>query len=284
MDTTFTRRPRTCTIDNTSNGRCNNNTWIALGTWLNWPGGFTGAAQPADTIRITHWPIDVRRNAAFEGLVNVNGSTMVSGVVRGNVTLRVGGTASIIDHIVYESDPNDPSKAPCTDMLGLIATQDILVVDGAMTRLRRYGTSSSRYDLQLGGGPNFLLHGFLLSSGGTVGVQNPASTVQGTSGIECRAPPDATAGRRANGGCFVHVGGAAMRTYSEYSQGNGQNAGGIIPFPVADRCQTTGRQPPGFPSIASFRVLRSLTVDASRANTEPKILALLRSLRGANLD
>jgi hypothetical protein len=210
---------------------------------------------------------------------------MVSGVVRGNVTLRVGGTASLIDHLVYESDPNDPSKAPCTDMLGLIATQDILVVDGAMTRLRRYGGNSNgnRYNLHLGGGPNFLLHGFLLSSGGTVGVQGAANTV-GNQQIECRAPPDAGAARRANGGCFVHVGGAAMRTYSEYSQGNGQNLGGLIPFPVADRCQTTGRQPPGFPSIASFRVLRSLTVDASRANNEDKIRALLRSLRGTNLD
>ena len=210
---------------------------------------------------------------------------MVSGTVRGNVTLRVGGTAWLVDQLVYETDPNDPGKEPCTDMFGLIATQDVLVVDGGLTRMRRYGASNDRYELHLGAAPFFLLHGFLLSAGGTVGVENPSvNMVAGGNSLECRAPPDQTPRRRASGGCFVHVGGAAMRTYSEYTVGQGANNGGLLPFPVPDRCQTTGRQPPGFPQVASFRVLRALEVDASRANTDARILRFLRSLRGRNLN
>lgn len=301
-DTTFTRRPRTCTFVTTVNqaGTCTTNTQADLGSWLDRPSGYTavsGATQPPDTMRLALWPIDARRNTAFEGVVNVsrgvNDTTFVSGVVRGNVTLRVAGTVGLIDHLVYESDPNDPTKSPCTDMLGLIATKDIVIVDGAMTSVRRYaGAGGASITAHLGAGPFFLLHGYLLSTGGSVGVEGYRSTDQMVAGVAgtvpCVAPPDAKGTPlRATGGCFVHVGSAAMATFRQYIE-EGKSAAtataGFHPFPIADRCQSTGRQPPGFPAVSGFTVIRTLEVDASRANTEPKILALLRSLRGTNLD
>lgn len=285
QDTTFTAQARRCSSWSNS-GTCTSTQ--LLGNWRTSPSTYAaagGATLAPSALRPTHWPIDQRRNTAFNGVVNVSGSTRVSGVVRGNVTLRVGGTAHLVDHLRYESDPNDPAKNPCTDLFGLIATADILVVDGAMTRLRVYGTSSDRYTLHLGASPFFLLHGFLLSSGGTVGIQNPAtSMVAGGNGLECRAPPDESPRRRASGGCFVHVGGAAMETYSQYSEGQGSQNGGLLPFPVPDRCQDTGRQPPAFPQVASFRVLRTMEVGVSRARDASAITALLRGLRGTNLD
>lgn len=296
-DTTFTRRPRTCTLSTSTNasqiGRCSD-TPVDLGAWLDRPSGYTavsGATQPPDTMRLALWPIDARRNTAFDGLVNVsraaNETTFVSGVVRGNVTLRVGGNVGLIDHLVYESDPNDPAKLPCTDMLGLIATQDIVVVDGAMTHIRAYSSNGSSFSGKLGSAPFYLLHGYLLSTGGTVGVEASSQMVSGNNGTEpCLAPPEAQGSPlRATGGCFVHVGSAAMNTFRPYIQNaSGASQPGFIPFPIADRCQATGRQPRGFPAVSAFRVIRSLAVDVSRARDETAILALLRSLRGQNLN
>jgi hypothetical protein len=243
-------------------------------------------------MRLALWPIDARRNTAFDGLVNVsraaNETTFVSGVVRGNVTLRVGGNVGLLDHLVYESDPNDPAKPPCADMLGLVATQDIVVVDGAMTSVRRYGTGSTQVTAYLGAAPFYLLHGYLLSTGGTVAVEAYRAADQMVNGApgttSCLAPPDASP-QPSSGGCFIHVGSAAMAMFRQTIEGSKVNeTAGFRPFPIADRCQATGRQPRGFPAVSAFRVIRSLAVDVSRARDDAAILALLRSLRGQNLD
>lgn len=278
-DTTFTRIIRTCTFN--SSGLCNGGTNVMTGVWA----GYSGMQDTAlpDSLRLTHWPLHVSKNANSRGLVNVSGSVYVSGVVRGQVTLRVGGTARLLDRLVYASDPNDPNVSACSNMLGLVATGDILVANGPMSRVRRFGTtggSSNRFVKHMGPEERFSLHGYLLSTGGTIGVESPSEMIGSNSdAIDCPGP---TGNTSASGGCFAHTGSAAMRFYSAPFSGNSR--GGLRPFPTPDRCMLTGRRPPFFPGGVGFTVLRTMELEPARANTNARIEALLRSLRGRNLD
>lgn len=278
-DTTFTPLPRTCTIDLA--GDCVGTNASPFGAWVAF-GGTADAALP-DSLRASHWPLHASRNAGSQGVVSINGTTFVSGTVRGSVTLRVAGTAYLIDQLVYANDPNDPNTAACTDLLGLVATGDILVADGAMARVRRYGAgggATNRYQLHLGPERRFTVHGHLLSTGGTVGVENPTSMMgSNADGIDCPGP---TGNTRSSGGCLALSGGAAMRVFSQTFGGN--PAGGLRWAPQPDRCMANGGRPPFFPGSTEYAVLRVLEIEPSRANTNARIETLLRALRGAALN
>ena len=132
----------------------------------------------------------------------------------------------------------------------------------------------------MGPAERFALHGYLLSTGGTIGVEAPDELIGSNSdAIDCPGP---TGNSSASGGCFAHTGSAAMRFYSAPFTGN--NRGGMRPFPTPDRCMLTGRRPPFFPGGVGFTVLRTMELEPARANTNTKIEALLRSLRGRNLN
>lgn len=282
-DTTFTRVIRTCDLDNT--GECVGDNAGPFGTWLSF-GGTADAALP-DSMRAAHWPVAAARNAASQGVVNISGDVSVSGTVVGAVTLRVGGAATIIDRLAYATDPNDPSIESCRDRLGIIATGDILGANSVLTRVRRFGTtgggpmagSPARYLLHLGGEPRLTVHGHLLSTGGTVGATLTGLSLSGANGAawSCATPGGSTA---TLGGCLAHTGSAAMRVYRAPFNG----FDGHHPYPAPDRCSEVGRRPPFYPAGAGYTVLRTLEIQASRANTNARIEALLRALRGAALN
>ena len=286
-DTTFTATVHTCTISATSSptGRCVAGTRGPLGVWRAF-GGTAITGVPASVRQAAElpylWPYAIARNPHSRGVVSASaGPLYVSGEVRGSVTLRVAGRATLIDRLRYHADPNDPSNAACDDQLGLLATGDVLVVDGLMTRVRRIAAPSGgpREDALLGGETRFTVHGSLMSLTGTVGVENPGIAMGAPSAQrEC---PDAAGGStRSNGGCFALTGGAAMRRYSELHAGS---TGGYRYFGATDRCQSTDRRPPFFPLTNRYRVIRTLEIEPSQADTPAKIRAILMRLKGRQL-
>ena len=67
--------------------------------------------------------------SSFNGLLFVNGSCTVSGVLDGQLTIATNGQLWITDDVTYrDSGPDGPNEY-CDDMLGLVAGSDIIVDD-----------------------------------------------------------------------------------------------------------------------------------------------------------
>ena len=291
-DTTFTVRSRTCSFSTlTTLGRCDTGTITDLGSWRAYGG--TPVAGVATTVRQTPelaylWPYTTQHNPASRGVISATaGPLFVSGEVRGRVTLRVAGAVKVIDRIRYSRDPNDPLQAACDDQFGLVAAGDVLVVEGLTSRVRRFGKQNailpfildSAFTAIPGGQRRFQLHGSYLSTGGTVGVENPGTTM-GAAADQLLCPDDG-AGTASNGGCLAITGGAAMRTYTALYGGTSNS--GYRYYGIVDRCQSTTRRPPFFPTTNRSSFVRALEVDPTLANTPSRIRALLMRLKGKAL-
>lgn len=98
------------------------------GAWLSWPGSvhprLGGRADAAYLFPITR-PL----NPAFKGVVYVEGDVIVSGVVRGQVTLAATGTITIGDDLTYATNPG---SGACRDILGLFAGGNVVVADNTL--------------------------------------------------------------------------------------------------------------------------------------------------------
>jgi hypothetical protein len=293
-DTTFTRYSRTCFISTVSTtGRCQTGTLLDLGSWRLFGG--TAVSGISTSVRQAVespflWPYSPVNNPNSRGVISAtSGPLYVSGTVRGRVTLRVAGRVSFVDRIRYANDPNDPEAAACADQLGIVASGDVLVVEGLMSRVRRVGRPDPVYPWQLiseftaltGGATRFSLQGSFMSTGGTVGVENPGTTM-GIGVLQPPCPDDGPTSSRSNGGCLAVTGGVAMRTYSPlYSSGT--TGSGFRYAGTADRCQSTTRRPPFFPLTNRYSFVRTLDIQSNQANTPAKIRALLLRLKGKAL-
>jgi hypothetical protein len=67
--------------------------------------------------------------STINGIVYVNGTLVVSGVLDGEVTLVSGGHIEIVDDVVYRDSNESGPREGCDDMLGLIAGSDINIVN-----------------------------------------------------------------------------------------------------------------------------------------------------------
>lgn len=299
-DTTFSVSIRTCTIrselSGANSGRCVAGSIRTLGSWRAFGGGtpVTGVPssvrQPQELAYL--WPYHPLGNSASRRVLSATaGPLLVSGDVRGQATLRVAGRVVLVDRLRYQADPNDAVNAACTSHLGLIATGDILVVDGLTSRVRRVARTASNFfgveyyaesvDASLGAEPRFTVQGNLMSLAGTVGVEHPDLTMgDASSQLEC--PDDAAASTRTNGGCYALTGGAAMRTYSRLHSTTTANSG-FRYFGTPDRCQSTDRRPPFFPLTNRYKFVRTLEIEPSLANSPPRIRAILMRLKGRAL-
>lgn len=286
-DTTFTPQARTCVIETT--GRCGAGTLTTLGSWRAFGG--TAVSAVVDTMRQATelpylWPLGGTTNAASRGVVRATaGPLFVSGRHRGRTTLSVDGAVAIIDQLEQVSEPGDPSVAACTDQLGIVAVGDVLVADNALFRAKRIGfsaclfncgTSTSNLTKHLGATREVAVHANLMSLTGTVGTQGANVAAVNNTLLSC--PADA--GGNSAGGCLKLAGGAVMQTYSQLYSGSNT---GLRWAGVPDACAGSTRRPPFFPLTNRYTVVRSVEVEASQANTPPKIRALLLRLKGKSL-
>ena len=283
-DSTFTIRSFSCTVPAGGAGRCSAGTRAQVGGWRAFAG--TPIASAPDSVvqpveRPYLWPLHAPYNSAARGMVSATaGPLYVSGRVAGKVTLRVAGRAVVVDRLRYVRDPNDGTTAACTDALGLVATGDILVVNGLTSRARRISPGfGAAFDGTLGGEPRFTMHGNFMSLTGTVGVESPTTTM-GSNAAQLPCPEDGASSTESNGGCLAVSGGMVMRTYSQLYNGNDT---GFRYYGTSDRCQTTVNRPPFFPLTNRYTFLRTLSLQSTDANTPAKIRTLLMRLKGKPL-
>jgi hypothetical protein len=284
-DTTFTPRSRTCNFTTGTTGRCQAATHATLGSWksgTNPTGISTSVRQAAEVPFLFAYGSGYNTNT--RGVISsTTGPLYVSGVVTGRVTLRVNGRVSIVDQLTYATPPNLPGN-DCTTQLGVIAVGDVTVVDGMFTRARRYAHYVSFFTLSSstqheGRVFRTKLHGNFMSLTGTVGVEAPATTM-GAAGNQPECPEGSGSGNRANGGCLEVVGSMIMRTFTPHYSGTNT---GFRYAGTPDRCSYSTRRPPFFPLTNRYGRVRTLEVEATRANTPPEIRTLLLRLKGKSL-
>jgi len=293
-DTTFTVRSRTCSFSTAgTSGRCDSGTITDLGSWRSFAGSAVSGVP--STIRQAAelpylWPFGTDHNSASRGVMSAAaGPIFVSGIVRGGVTLRVAGRAKIIDMLRYADDANDPTRAPCENAFGLVASGDILVGEGLQSRVRRFGKENvpasgnldSTFTSLVSGRRYFVLDGSFLSSGGTVGVEG-SGTMMGNTAEQLPCPEDGGGSTSSNGGCLTLTGSASMRTYSPLFS-TSTTYSGFRYRGVADRCQQTTKRPPFFPLTNRVVLVRTLEVDPSLGRTPARIRAILMRLKGKAL-
>ncbi len=285
-DTTFTVRSRTCSISTGgTSGRCDAGTLIDLGTWRAYGG--TAVTGVPDSVRKAVelpllWPINASGAPAQRSVMRATaGPLFVSGRFRGELTLIVDGAVRIIESLTTVNNPADPASTPCADQLAIVAVGDILAADNALLRNRRIANSffsGSQFIKHLGPSRDIAINAHLMSLTGTVGAQAYSRADLGTSvGLEC---PQTGGSVNSASGCYQISGAMIMRRYSPlYSA----TSSGFRWAGTKDRCQNTFRRPPFFPLTNRYTRVRTLEVEANRANTIPEIRALLVSLKGKSL-
>lgn len=212
---------------------------IGPGAWDPYPGtvhpSVTGQPDAAYL-----FPIDRTLNSGFRGVIYVDGKVVISGTVRGRLTLAATGNIIIGDDVVYNTDPG---SGTCEDMLGLFSGSRVIVADNTVNAPRIAPTGSYySYDDTL----DEFVHASILALD-RFAVQNPDS------GSTTAEPCNGTTWGR---GCLYVTGGLIQDTRGPV-RGSGT---GYIKRYTHDTCAFTA-PPPYFPSTGHFYGGRYYEVD-----------------------
>ncbi len=95
------------------------------GQWLTYPGTVSAAVQaarPADANYL--FPISRTLNPDFKGVIYVAGKVLISGQIRGRVTVAATDNIVFGDDITYATDPG---AGTCADMAGYFAGEQVVI-------------------------------------------------------------------------------------------------------------------------------------------------------------
>jgi hypothetical protein len=255
------------------------------GFWQKWSGNqapvVTAVAATAGTNYrqwIGHvgtlWPLYRSLNPNTKGVIHVHGPVVLSGILRGKVTLYAATTGSQIgqvgygDDLVYASDPA-VLLPPCPNLFGVISDDDQMILDNSINSPQRANNSSGTWfwtdgdDNGMSTSHDFVLHGVTMSRLGTVGVQNYDSHPESIG--SCNG---ADTGR----GCIRQAGGVIEQTITATYANNG---GGFGENRSVDVCLNT-QSPPYFPTTGRYIDNRFYEIDPARYN----ITTFFQSLQG----
>lgn len=210
--------------------------------WANMP-----AAVAARADKDVLFPLN-EASPNFKGVIYVDGSVAVSGVLRGRVTIAATGGIYIVDDLTYANAPGSSANCGNADMLGLFAGGNILVSDNF---LNSPSTPTA-------GGSNYYFYGNPRAPGVTMDAVvltlNSFSAENynkgATSTISCGSTPW---GR----GCLNLGGGIIQGTRAAVAQASGT---GYLKRYQYDVC--AGRKPPPyFPTTGRFTKGRFFEMD-----------------------
>jgi hypothetical protein len=231
------------------------------GAWqlyTNTPNGTIGAKRPADAKYL--FPLYRGFNNSTKGVMYVNGTVGISGVVRSLVTLYSPNTVVILDDIRYA---NDPAAGICADILGVIAGQNVVVADNALNTPEPIRVSPLQYK-SLDDTPDLYLHSVIMGIGTSFKVENYS-----------QGPTNAmTCGTVSNGrGCLYLTGGLIQNNRGPVGQTDGHGFSKRYSY---DRCAVVN-PPPYFPTTGRFQDNRYYELDPVRFNVNQLFLSLTPS-------
>lgn len=224
------------------------------GDWQPWPGwggnppaalvaavqamGVQAGQQTA--VASTFWPITRAMNPNFKGIIYVNGSVAVSGVVRGRVTLVTTGTVALADDITYTVPPG----TTCWDILGVLTPRDIFYTNNSVNGLFKV---NSTWQALWDESSNETYDGFFLTLGRLKGEYYSAPTEPLIAGETCGGT---------SRGCKVLVGGTIQQSIDATYSGHT----GWAEADTFDGCGVTN-PPPYYPTTGRFTKNRYYEID-----------------------
>jgi hypothetical protein len=241
------------------------------GAWKAWPGTVvsTLAAKAGWNTAATYmWPLSRAYNSNTKGVIYVNGTVGVSGVVRGVMTLYSPNTVVILDDLRYA---NDPAAAVCIDILGLISGANTIVADNSLNTPINLGTSSHPNWLVADDSPGLFLHSVVMALGTSFQVENYSDNTKPSDAIMCGT---SSVGR----GCLNLTGGLIQNRRGPVGLVSGL---GYVKRYAYDRCAIQN-PPPYFPTTGRFEDNRYYELDPVRVNSSisGNIRSLYRVLTG----
>jgi hypothetical protein len=222
----------------------------------------------------TLWPLHRSLNPNTKGVIHVHGPIVMSGILRGSITVYAATTGAQIGQVGYGDDlvyASDPASITCANLLGVISDDDQMILDNSINSPQRAGNGSGGFGYRWTDGDDngmttshdFVLHGVTMSRLGTVGVENWNSHAESLG--PCNA---AISGR----GCIRQAGGVIEQnitaTYNNAGSGYGENRS-------VDVCLNT-QSPPYFPTTGRYIDNRFYEIDPARYN----ITTLFQSMQG----
>lgn len=213
----------------------------AYGAWELYPGTIDPPLTGTYGDEAYLFPIDRRLNPGFRGVIYVDGKVVVSGTVRGRLTVAATGNIIIGDDLVYDTDPG---SGTCEDILGLFSGQRVIVADNTINAPRvAPNTTEYTYDDT----PDENIDASVMALDRFT-VQNPGD---GSNDAEsCSGTPW---GR----GCLNLTGGLIQATRGVVAYASGT---GYMKRYTHDTCTITA-PPPYFPSTGHFWRGRYYEVD-----------------------
>jgi hypothetical protein len=206
-----------------------------IGQWLVHP----GAVDPLLVARPDAqylFPLSRSMNPSFKGVIYVNGNVVISGVVRGRVTLASADEIIVGDDITYVSDPG---LGTCADILGLFSGTDVIVADNTINAPQIPATGSNRFTYD--DTKDEFIHGIVLALDQFL-VEDYSTGA--TRDERCEA---ALWGR----GCMYLTGGVIQRTRGAVGTIQAPGGTGYVKRYAYDRCGATS-PPPYFPTTGHF--------------------------------
>jgi hypothetical protein len=239
------------------------------GSWKTWSGTVVPALAAKagwNTAASYMFPLYRGFNTNTKGVIYVNGTVGVSGVVRGVNTIYTPNTVVILDDLRYA---NDPAAAVCIDILGMIAGANITIADNGLNTPINLNTSGSPNWLVADDTPGLNLHSVIMALGTSFQVENYST-----------GPSNAiTCGTSAVGrGCLNLTGGLIQNRRGPVGLVSGQ---GYVKRYAYDRCAIQN-PPPYFPTTGRFEDNRYYELDPVRVNSSVSgsIRSLYRVLTG----
>jgi hypothetical protein len=213
------------------------------------PNSIVSTKRPNDAAYL--FPLYRGYNTATKGVIYVDGTVGVSGVVRGVVTLYTPNSIAILDDVRYA---NDPAKGVCVDILGTISGDNTMIADNSINTPQPIKTGGSPTYRSLDDSPDLYLQDVVMALGTSFQVENYNSGP--SNALTCQTSTD---GR----GCLYLTGGLIQNRRGPVGLTSGQ---GYVKRYSYDRCAIVN-PPPYFPTTGRFLDNRYYELDPNRVKS-----------------